>query len=141
MSPEEVTDAVHSLVAGVNGAAGSEWDSEMLRAWLTEYLVMREEDVARFASEVDRLHWDLSGLEGVDEQAGFFLAEFTPAQVRVFGGVGRAAEVQAYGESEHPDERAEVASEAARRFQIVGEPVVVSRGHFDAWLLPVVSKN
>ena len=117
------------IVAVLNAA--SEVGSENLlrlanvKHWLTEYLQMHEEDVARFPKERNRSHWDLLGADyDPNKKALFLLVFFRDNSVTFLSGRGNKAEVHDFAENTFPKNPDDVLDEASHRFWVGGRTVV-----------------
>jgi hypothetical protein len=137
VTQQEVEAAVRELVESTNNAApGNQWEFAEVPEWLADYLTSHEEEVRRFPSEVDKSHWDLTSTDHeVGKRANFLVVVFHGAEVLLVGGRGDAAKIRAFGESEFPDDIADMMLELTRRFESIQGPLVIARSDFNRWLL------
>ena len=136
MTVNEVADAVRQLVEKANASSpGNQWSLERIPVWLSEYLSEREEEVQRFPRLADKAHWELTAVDHEFSQpATFFVALFAGAEVKLVGGRGAAPQLRTFAENEFPDDPTDVIPELYRRFEVVSEPLVITRDDFDRWL-------
>ena len=120
-------------------SASEEWSEnnltlENIKNWLTEYVRMRNDEIAQFPKEKDLPHWDLLMADyDSSREAMFVLAFFQGDKVTLLAGRGSIPGVRDFGENSFPKNVHKVIDDLSGRFWIAGS-VMVDHDELVRWL-------
>lgn len=121
------------LDAASDPASKNRLTLENVRGWLSEYIEMRADDIARFPSEAGANHWDLIAADyDASKEAQFFIAYFAGDLVTFMAGRGPIPQVRAFAQDDFPSDPDEVLDALAGRFT-TGERWTTSADEVNAW--------